>query len=148
DRLGVRLDAARERRLERRRDRIAALAERLTASLGRTIATTRRSVADQTERLGKLSARLDTTMARMTATRWAALETLDRTRQTLGYTQTLKRGFAVVHGPEGLITSAENARQSGRFEVEFTDGRVPVRPDATPQKASRKRQPPQQKTLF
>ncbi|MGR3655032.1 exodeoxyribonuclease VII large subunit [Paracoccus sp. (in: a-proteobacteria)] len=148
DRLGVRLDVARERRLERRRDRIAALAERLTASLGRTIATTRRSVADQTERLGKLSARLDTTMARMTATRWAALETLDRTRQTLGYTQTLKRGFAVVHGPEGLITSAENARQCGRFEVEFADGRVPVRPDATPQKASRKRQPPQQKTLF
>ena len=148
DRSETRPEAARARRFERRRDRIDNLGERLNASLARTVASTRRAVVQQSDRLRGLSQRLQAGMTRATAGRRAALETLDRTRQTLGYTETLKRGFAVVHGPDGLITTAETARQTPRFEVEFADGRVPVRPDTAPQKPARKPKPPQQKSLF
>ena len=52
----------------------------------------------------------------------------------------------INEGCDGLITSAEAARQCPRFEIEFTDGRIPARPDSAPK--SRKPEPPEQKSLF
>ena len=147
DRVGSRLDAAATRRLERRRDRLQGMGERLDASLARITAVTRRAIATQTERLSDLSRRLVAAPKRAISQRQEALTRLDRMRQTLGYTETLKRGFAVVHGPEGLITSATTAAQTPRFEIEFADGRMAARPDTPPKKAAAKPKP-EQKSLF
>lgn len=148
ERTTARLELAGGRRLERRRDRLGVLQERLDASLARILGTTRRAIATQSERLQLLDARLAKAARRAIAIRRESLLRLDRTRQTLGYRETLKRGFAVVHGPDGLITSADTARQTPRFEIEFADGRIPARPDAAPGKPGRKPEPPGQKSLF
>ncbi|SOC12611.1 exodeoxyribonuclease VII large subunit [Rhodobacter sp. JA431] len=96
------------------------------------------------------------------------LERLERLRQTLGYTETLRRGYAVVRGPgDTVLTTAQAAGQAGAFEVEFADGRLAVSagagevgtraPDApkapTPKpapkpRAKKKDTPPEQGSLF
>ncbi|MBK4217765.1 exodeoxyribonuclease VII large subunit [Paracoccus caeni] len=148
ERLEARLDVARDRRIERRRDRLQVLQERLDASLARMVATTRRAIDVQGSRLKDLGQRLDLAAKRGVMMRREAMMRLDRMRLTLGYTETLKRGFAVVHGPEGLITSASAARATPRFEIEFADGRAAARPEDAPRKAAKKSEPPEQKNLF
>ncbi|PTV94591.1 exodeoxyribonuclease VII large subunit [Rhodobacter aestuarii] len=93
------------------------------------------------------------------------LERLERLRQTLGYTETLRRGYAVVRGPgDTVLTTARAAGQAGAFEVEFADGRLsvstgaaPVVPVSAPVKppkpapkprAKKKDTPPEQGSLF
>lgn len=148
DRAGTRLELIQNRRFERRRDRLTGVGERLDASLARVLAASRRSLAQQHETVAQLSARLEIASSRDLASRKEALARLDRVRQTLGYGETLKRGFAVIHGPDGLLTSAQAAGKTARFEVEFTDGRVAVRPDKVPARASRKAPPADQESLF
>ncbi|SLN31379.1 Exodeoxyribonuclease 7 large subunit [Aquimixticola soesokkakensis] len=60
----------------------------------------------------------------------ARLDALERMRQTLGYTATLTRGYAVVRGAQGLVTSAQDA--AAIVSVEFSDGLVAVGPGAAP----------------
>jgi exodeoxyribonuclease VII large subunit len=81
------------------------------------------------------------------------LEALDRMRQTLGYTETLKRGFAVVYRADGgVVTHAAGAQ--GALEIEFQDGKVPVAAGgAAPSGGSggsprTKPKPPEQGSLF
>lgn len=148
ERLTAQLDMARTRRLERHRDRLTQLQERLDSSLRRTVASTRKAIATQTERLAGLGARLDQGWQRGAQTRHQALERLDRMRQTLGYKETLKRGFAVVHRRGGVVTSARDAAKRARFEVEFADGRIAARPEVAPSKPARKTGISTQKSLF
>lgn len=143
-----RLDAAAARRLERRRDRTTAMGERLDASLVRVVAATRRAITVQDHKLADLTRRLDLATQRAIRTRGDALQRMDRMRQSLGYTETLKRGFVVVHGPDGVITSAQAARQMPQVELEFADGRINARPEGAPPKPARKARPPEQKSLF
>ena len=57
--------------------------------------------------------------------RRSKLAALERLRITLGYTQTLARGFAVVRDTDGLVlTHAEPARKAASLEIEFQDGKV------------------------
>lgn len=148
ERLEGRLDIARDRRIERRRDRLTVLQERLDASLARMVATTRRAIDQQGARLKDLGQRLDLAARRGIAVRRDTMLRLDRMRQTLGYRETLKRGFAVVHGPDGLITTATAARAAPRFEIEFADDRIAARPEDAPRKSAKKPEPPEQKNLF
>ncbi|WP_378945886.1 exodeoxyribonuclease VII large subunit [Paracoccus sp. R86501] len=150
DRLGTRLASARSRRLERPRDRLTHLQERLDSSMKRVEATTRRAIAQQTDRLTDLRQRMDRAMQRRVKLRREALNQLDRMRLTLGYEETLKRGYAVVHGPEGLLTSAQDAQTTARFEVQFSDGRVVVHPEGKAAKPKGRSRPkdPQQKSLL
>ncbi len=148
DRTTLRLDAAIARRSERRHDRLAIFGDRLTTSLSRLLSTTRRKTADDRARLDALSARLANAAARGLTQRSDLLNRLDRARLSMGYTETLKRGFAVIHGPDGLITSARIASQTPRVEIEFADGRTPARPEGAPAKPGPKPRTPQQKTLF
>jgi exodeoxyribonuclease VII large subunit len=56
------------------------------------------------------------------------LAALDRMRQTLGYTETLRRGYAVVRA-EGVVITGKTAAQTRRaLEIEFNDGRLTVTP--------------------
>ncbi|MGA1269564.1 MAG: exodeoxyribonuclease VII large subunit, partial [Gemmobacter sp.] len=52
------------------------------------------------------------------------LGALDRLRQTLGPSETLGRGFAIVRAGGRVITSCAAAEGEARFEVEFRDGRL------------------------
>lgn len=46
--------------------------------------------------------------------------------ESLGYPQTLKRGFAVVRSGDQVVVRQADARRAENLEIEFQDGRVPV----------------------
>ncbi|MCT8159838.1 exodeoxyribonuclease VII large subunit [Pseudoruegeria sp. SHC-113] len=73
------------------------------------------------------------------------LEAAERLRQTLGYTETLKRGYAVVRGDEGVITTKAEAETARSLEVEFADGRLRLG-GKTPGKTAKSA--PEQGSLF
>jgi exodeoxyribonuclease VII large subunit len=52
------------------------------------------------------------------------LDALEKLRQTLGYAQTLKRGYAVVRGDGAVVTDSASARAARSLEIEFADGRL------------------------
>ncbi len=57
------------------------------------------------------------------------LTALDRMRQTLGYTETLRRGYAVVRDDGALVTDVASATAATTLEIEFADGRVVTKPN-------------------
>jgi len=78
---------------------------------------------------------LNAVMARLSAraindqsARRARLVALDRLRETLGYVETLKRGYAVVRGDGVVVTTTLAAKAAKKLEVEFADGRVILDP--------------------
>ena len=147
-------------------EKLARLAGRLAPALARARAEAARGNARNAEKLAGLSERL----ARAPQARLAALQDrlarLERMRATLGYTETLRRGYAVVHasagGGTGLLTGVGAARKAGRFEIEFHDGKLaaraeeggPMPPEAAPEPAplaargKKKEPPPGQGSLF
>jgi len=146
---GQRLPLCLARLQQRRGERLNDLGGRLERARARMLADAARQVARDRGRLEGLAARLSAAALRLLPPRREALERLDRLRQTLGYKETLRRGFAVVHGPAGLLTSVSEAAQVPRFEIEFHDGRLAVRPDTPPARPARRPQAPKgQKTLF
>ncbi|KGJ06136.1 Exodeoxyribonuclease VII large subunit [Paracoccus halophilus] len=137
------------RQQARQAERLAELSGRLTRARARTLSEARRNIARDRDRIAGLAQRMILAGRRLLPSRRDALERLDRLRQTLGYTETLKRGYAVVHGPEGLITRSDEAARTPRFEIEFQDGRMAARPDAPPSRTARRSDPDKsQKTLF
>ncbi|WP_424942279.1 exodeoxyribonuclease VII large subunit [Aliiroseovarius crassostreae] len=124
-------------------DRLATLGHRLAPALTRTNAEKRREFARvaarlSTERIGasaarhaddlaELSTRLTRAFDANTSRHRDRLTALERMRQTLGYTETLKRGYAVVRGDGALVTSAATARAAQALEIEFADGRLALK---------------------
>ena len=70
------------------------------------------------------------------------IEGLDRLRETLGYTATLKRGYAVVWGDGSVATTQSAALSSNKLEIEFMDGRLGVGRATALAKPERKTQKP------
>ncbi len=94
---------------------------------------TRRLVQVQTregERLALLSARLSTVANAGLNGHRERLNALERMRQTLGYTETLRRGYAVVRADNAVVTGQAEAAAATALEIEFADGRVLVGPGA------------------
>jgi len=120
------LDAAQGRRLERAGDRAGALSARLAPALSRLIDTTARDLARGRERLAGLDARLQSALPGRLLRLDQRLEALDRIRQSLGPTETLKRGFAVVRGDGAVVTGRAEAERATVVELEFHDGRVVI----------------------
>ncbi|PUB18822.1 exodeoxyribonuclease VII large subunit [Yoonia sediminilitoris] len=83
----------------------------------------------QAERLDVFLRRLSERAARQQAERIARLDALDRLRETLGYVETLKRGYAVVRGDGAVVTGKAAASKAATLEIEFSDGRLPVLAD-------------------
>ena len=75
------------------------------------------------------------------------LQSLERMRQTMGYKETLNRGYAVVRAGQDVVTTKDQASKSGALEIEFQDGRF-----KTGSGAARKSKPakpaPDQGSLF
>ncbi len=145
--LASRLEAAHDRRAERAGERSAALAARLAPALTNLISRVARDTAQGKTRLAGLSHRLDVAPAARLASLSARLDALDRMRMTLGYAETLKRGFAVVRGDGHVVTSKASAEQAAVVEVEFADGRLSLA-SRTPVKRPKGEGPAGQGTLF
>ena len=111
-----------------------------------------REIARARPQIETLARRADAAM-RLSLTRAAdRLESLDRMRQTLGYRETLARGFAILRDPDGApVTQAAVARGLPRFNVELGDGAfdaAPLVPDSRPKRAPKPPRPPDQGSLF
>ena len=52
------------------------------------------------------------------------LDALARLLESTSYQKVLARGYAVVHGPEGLLTNAAAIAPGTALELEFADGRA------------------------
>ncbi|MCG3267311.1 exodeoxyribonuclease VII large subunit [Yoonia sp. I 8.24] len=104
------------RRIAEDRRRLSTLCARLTPVLLED------RITRQSERLAITMTRLSDRATRQQTERTARLATLVRMHETLGYKATLARGYAVVHGTDGLVTRAADAK--GPLDIEFTDGRV------------------------
>lgn len=137
--------AALARLTQQTRQRLTSLGARLDPALARLLADAGRRHTDQRVRLCNLAQRLDAApLARLQVLR-DRLEARDRLRQTLGHVETMKRGFAVVHGDGHLITSKAQAETAGALELEFHDGRLML--GTRPAKRA-KGPPPGQGSLF
>ncbi|WP_411891711.1 exodeoxyribonuclease VII large subunit [Yoonia sp. SDW83-1] len=123
DGLSLRLMPALERRTQRSRDVLA------SASRGLRGEVLQDRLARQRERSDGVLRRLSDRASRQQAERQARLEALDRLRETLGYVETLKRGYAVVRGDGAVVTGKAAAEQADELEIEFADGRVTVSGD-------------------
>ena len=79
---------------------------------------------------------------------WARrLDAMERLRQTLGYRETLKRGYAVVRAEGAVITTKAKAETAMGLEIEFSDGRLAIG-GKSPKKQGQKPKPPSQGSLF
>ena len=56
----------------------------------------------------------------------ARLDTLNRMRNSLGYEETLKRGYAVVWDGDAVVTTAVRAAEASDLQIQFSDGRISV----------------------
>ncbi len=75
------------------------------------------------------------------------LAALERMRLGLGYTETLKRGYAVVRADGRVVTDSVSARAAAALEIEFADGRLRVRGGAGAS-AKKPKDAPEQGSLF
>ncbi|PRX32753.1 Exodeoxyribonuclease VII large subunit [Meinhardsimonia xiamenensis] len=117
-----RLELAMRRNLQRRSERLQRLAAGLRpAPLRRELQEGRRALARLSERLAAAG------RTRLSAAR-ERLAGLERLRQNLGYTETLRRGFAVVRAGGHVVTRRARAAEAETLEIEFSDGRLDARP--------------------
>ncbi len=168
-------------RIERRADRLTSAGTRLAPALDRAAAVKRRELdalakrldagriaearARKAQDLHALTARFERAAGAQIRNWRDHLAALDRTRQTLGYTETLKRGYAVVRGDGDVVTTRAAAEQASALEVEFSDGKLALgvgstappaappsvpksAPKKTPSKAKPKSSEPDQGSLF
>ncbi len=84
----------------------------------------RRDIAHKRQSLQAVSARLARMGAQQVLGRQQQLAALERMRQSLGYKNTLKRGYAVVRGDGSVGTTKKAARAAARIEIEFSDGKL------------------------
>ena len=79
------------------------------------------------------------------------LEGLDRLHQSLGYEETLRRGYAVVWHGDSVVTQRADGAKRRALDIQFHDGRLPVAVVAGPADRGRARggsTPPEQGDLF
>ncbi len=122
------------RRMDRARDGLAGWAARLAPSLGRLIAEASAKNRRDADALTARAARLLAAPPARFQALAARLEALDRTRQTLGYFETLKRGYAVVRADGHVVTTRTRAEEANALELEFHDGRVTIAGKAVPKR--------------
>ena len=124
--LDARLGRALTQRVVRSAEALAVRSDRLALAHQRSIADAKRETAQGLARLARLALRLDPAMARALGRAGDRLDALERMRLTLGYAQTLKRGYAVVRGDGKLVTRKAEAERAAVLELEFQDGRLVV----------------------
>jgi exodeoxyribonuclease VII large subunit len=120
----LRLDDRSNRGLERKHAGFDKWASRLPLALTRLIADAGRKTSEGQVKLVQLDARLQAAPALRLKALGQRLDALDRMRLTLGYSETLKRGYAVVRGDGHVLITKAGAEKALVLEIEFADGRV------------------------
>ena len=106
-----------------------------------------RDIANEKRRLNALAERMEPAFGRKISMVRERVDVLDQRRQAMGYEATLKRGYAVVHSAEGVVTSKSQAEDAHGLEIEFQDGRLKLGGGGQ-RKSSAKQAPPDQGSLF
>ncbi|MHA6347393.1 exodeoxyribonuclease VII large subunit [Roseivivax sp. CAU 1761] len=135
---------------------------RLAPALGRVVAGRRDALARRADRLrpgpieerigrrrdrlGEMARRLDASFCDAIAAERRRLDALERLRASLGYEQTLERGFAVVWGDGHVVTDRAAAEAASGLELQFADGRL--RLGGSGPRRGAKRREPEQGSLF
>lgn len=114
-------------RLGQEHRHLETVAARLRPAFDRSLREAQKETARRHNDLRSLADRMDSAMARKMQTLSDRLAALDRTRQTLGHAETLRRGFAIVRAGERVVTTRASALEHGDLQIEFADGRLPVR---------------------
>ena len=127
------------RAVEADRRRLANTAARLN------LHALQRDMENRKLELDRLFTRLSDAARRQTRGWRERIEALDRLHETLGYTATLKRGYAVVRGDGAVVTTRAAAAGAGALEIEFSDGRLSLGPSAVPMRSERKPNKPSEK---
>ncbi|WP_172294035.1 exodeoxyribonuclease VII large subunit [Pseudoruegeria sp. HB172150] len=130
--------------------RVAAEKERgFRGTAGRLRGTVlQRDLRRQAEAFGRVVARL-AAAGRGQVEGWARrLDGLERLRQSLGYTETLRRGYAVVRGDGAVVTRKAAAEQAHGLEIEFADGRLKLGGGGPARRGKPADEPPEQGSLF
>ncbi|MBT0958839.1 exodeoxyribonuclease VII large subunit [Alphaproteobacteria bacterium KMM 3653] len=131
-------------RIAQGREASAKLEARRGPALSRSVALSRRGLVDvsarlrlpglsrditrRKEALAGLAGRLEAASKDRLAREDARVAALGRVLGTLGYHQTLQRGFAVVRAGGAVVTTAQAAQGAAALEVQFADARVNVVP--------------------
>lgn len=110
--------------IARRAERLAGWSQRLDGARGRALSDAARQGRDRAQKLGEVATRLEAATANLLARLKTRTDDLDRMRQTLGHTETLKRGFAIVRGDGQVVTSRAAAAGAATLEIEFQDGKL------------------------
>ena len=119
-----RTDRAALRLRERGADRLAGLSARLAPALARKLDEAVQGTARGQRDLTAMATRLEAAPATRLLALQGRLAALDRTRESLGYAATLRRGFAVVRAEGAVVTTKAAAERGGALEIEFQDGRI------------------------
>lgn len=133
--------------VERKATGLDKWASRLDPALARLLSGAARDIARDQDRLAALEARLQAAPGRKLADLGKRLEQIDRTRLTLGYRETLKRGFAVVRADGQVVTNKTGAERGISLEIEFADGKLALGP-RTPRGKGKAEGGPEQGSLF
>ncbi len=120
DRADEALSDAPKRLIERKSAAFAAIAGGIRASSLRTRFRT------ETSRLEDRAGRLEPALARLMMARKDRVAGFERLLRTLGYKETLARGYAVVRAGEKVVTGVAAAKAAQALEIEFSDGRLDV----------------------
>lgn len=117
--LRLRLERAMSQRLIRLRERVAPLPSRLAAPVVRRVPVERRA-------LDALDARRVSAASALLARRRARYEAAYGRAVALSPAAVLGRGYAMVLGPDGVVSSAGSVRAGERLDVVVADGRFGV----------------------
>ncbi|MCY4006555.1 MAG: exodeoxyribonuclease VII large subunit [Rhodobacteraceae bacterium] len=106
---------------------IAVSQKRYAALAGRHhLRLVQQSVQSAQMQMTRVSDKLPTAGHGLVLVRRQRLAEMERLLESLSYTQTLKRGYAVIKSDDRLIDSSIRARQQTHLAIEFFDGRVNV----------------------
>jgi len=123
DNLAARLPAALRHRTQQERIKLTETAAAMR------VTSLRQAIAFKASDLQKIAKRYQNAAQKFAQPQKDKLAALERLRVTLGYEQTLQRGYAVVRdGAEVLVTSVDMASQAKGLNIQFRDGRIDVLP--------------------
>ncbi|NNF73458.1 MAG: exodeoxyribonuclease VII large subunit [Rhodobacteraceae bacterium] len=99
-------------------------------------ATLRARLSAESSRLNDRAGRLEPASRRMITVQRDRVNGIERLLLSLGYKNTLARGYAVVRSGAEIVTGVAAATAAGALEIQFRDGCVDVetRPAGTPKK--------------
>jgi exodeoxyribonuclease VII large subunit len=116
----------------RRRERLATVTVRLAASLRANADAHRNRIVRQHERLAALAERAQRAAFLLLERRADAVERCGQLLNALSHRGVLARGFALVRSPDGRpLRYAAKVSEGMRLDIEFSDGRVRARAEAS-----------------